>query len=76
MVLMDGRKELLTLFTFPRAPPFLLFSPPGPAPVSTDILALICDMGSPRRFLFSLVAEGGAKLPTGGILISGLGVCT
>ena len=67
----------LTLLAFPRAPPFLLFNPLGPAPVSMAAAPpVICDPGPPRRFLFSLVADGGAKLPTGGILISGLGVCT
>lgn len=68
--------QSLTLFAFPRTP-FLLFNPLGPTPVSTAAAPpVICDPGPPRRFLFSLVADGGAKLPTGGIFISGLGVCT
>lgn len=34
-----------------------------------------CEPAPPRRFLFSLpTLRGGAKLPTGGILISGFGV--
>ncbi len=76
-VFRHNNKRSLTLFAFPRAPPFLLFNPLGPAPVSTAAAPPVnWDPGPPRRFLFSLVADGGAKLPTGGILISGLGVCT
>lgn len=76
-VFSNNNNRSLTLFAFPRAPLFLLFNPLGPDPVSTAAAPpVICDPGPPRRFLFSLVADGGAKLPTGGILISGLGVCT
>lgn len=75
-VFRNSNIQSLTLFAFPRAP-FLLFSPLGPTPASTAAAPpVIWDPGPPRRFLFSLVADGGAKLPTGGILMSGLGVCT
>ena len=69
-------KDQLTLFPFPRPATFLLLAI-GPTPGSiAPAPPVICDPGPPRRFLFSFVAEGGAKLPTGGILISGRGVCT
>ena len=73
----NNENQSLTLLAFPRAAAFLLLSPLGPTPESTAAAPpVICDPGPPRRFLFSLVADGGAKLPTGVILTSGLGVCT
>ncbi len=69
----ETRTRQHTLLAFPRPAPFL---PLGPAVSIAAALPFICDPPPRGRFLLSFVAEGGAKLPTGGIFASGLGVCT
>ena len=65
----------LTLLLFPALIfPFLLLMDTGPGSMA-PAPPVICDPAPPLLFLLSLpTLGGGAKFPTGGIFISGLGV--